>query len=441
MRTYARRILLLGMTAWVVPAHGDDGTVPGVEIRQVEDRLERLQEQYGPYSPALSEPTAELGLMLIRNGAHVDARKAFRRAMQIERVNGGLYTPRQLPFLDMAIESSIAVRDWGQVDDDFRYLEWLNYRIHGQQNPALIEGLSRVINWHLAAIHLDAETEKGEHLLQLLKLGERRAALAEGYYGSGHPQHLEHVYQLALHLYYVHIAAQAAGPVSQVLIEKLTSPIDQRRSYYLAQEQLADDCYRKGRALIEIALEAARGTSAFGTEASAIGLVYLADWELMFNHQNRAEKLYGEAFMLLSETAPSTGLLEAMFDAPALLPEPHFRLALGEGSGMPRSAETGASPEPIRFVPWAREVPGIQLPAAAGSGFVAAGTDRYALARFHVEENGWAENIRIIEVRPEDRGLSRDARRAIWHVQFRPRLEDGRVVVTRDVEARYLPPE
>jgi hypothetical protein len=56
-----------------------------------------------------------------------------------------------------------------------------------------------------------------------------------------------------------------------------------------------------------------------------------------------------------------------------------------------------------------------------------------------VEENGWAENIRIVEVRPEDKALFRAARNAFWYAQFRPRIEDGRLVATRDVEARYLP--
>jgi hypothetical protein len=433
VRTHARQLLILAAAASLAPALADDS----VEIRRVESRLEQLQEQFGPYSPALSEPTAELGSMLIRSGAHADARKAFRRAMHIERVNAGLYTPSQLPFLDMAIESSVAARDWDQVDDDFRYLEWLNYRIHGQRDPALIEGLTRIINWHLAAIHLDRETEKGEHLLQLLKLGEHRAALAESHYGKGHPQHLEQVYQLALYLYYIHVAARPAGPVSEVLIEKLTSPIDQRRSYYLAQEQLTDDCYRKGRALLETGLEGARGTAAFGTEASAIALVYLADWELMFNHRNRAEKLYGEAFAMLTADGASAGALNELFGAPALLPEPRFRLVARNSA----VADAGQSASAIKFVPWAREVPGVQFPVVAEPGVSAVSADRYALARFHVEENGWTENIRIIEVRPRDGGLSRDARKAIWHAQFRPRLEDGRIAVTRDVEVRYLPPE
>lgn len=430
MRPHARQLLILAAATAVAPAPAD-------EMRQVENRLEQLQQQYGPYSPALSEPTAELGSMLIRSGAHADARKAFRRAMQIERVNAGLYTPRQLPFLDMVIESSVAARDWDQVDDDFRYLEWLNYRIHGPHGPGLIEGLTRIINWHLAAIHLDAETEKGDHLLQLLKLGERRAALAESHYGRGHPRHLEQVYQLALHLYYIHVAARPAGPVSQVLIEKLTSPIDQRRSYSLAQDQLTDDCYRKGRALLEAAIEAARGTPSFSAEASAIALVYLADWELMFNHQKRAEKLYGEAFAMLTAGGASTDTLNELFDMPALLPEPHFRLAMRESD----AANASLPPRSIRFVPWAREVPGVQFPVAAGPGLPAVSADRYALARFHVEKNGWTENIRIIEVQPEDGGLSRDARRALWHAQFRPRLEDGRLTPARNVEARYLPPE
>ena len=424
------------------PQNAPDGGDPYTDVRQVETRLEQLEQRLGPYAADLAEPSAELGLMLLRNGAHADARKAFRRAMQVERVNEGLYTPRQLPFLDLAIESSVAAGDWERVDDDFQYFEWLNYRIHDEQDAAIIDVLDRVIDWHLAAIHLDTEGQKGRHLLRLLDLGERRAALSGQHYGSGHPRHVEHLYALALHFYYVSIAAQRPGPVAETLIEKLTSPIDHRRSFYLAQEALADDCYRKGRQLLERALESARGTPAFTPEAEGAGLVYFADWELMFNHRSRAERLYREAYGTLVSAGISVDRLQGYFGTPALLPMPGFRLTLSPDE-VSTSVPAGSAPTPeaIRFVPWAREVPGVQFPVAEIPGSPADGVERYALARFHVEENGWAQNIRIVELHPEDKTLSRHARNAFWYAQFRPRIEEGRVATTRDVEARYLPLE
>jgi hypothetical protein len=428
------------MTAWAASAHCDDGAFAGADVQQVEGRLQQLQEQFGPYSPALSEPTAELGLMLIRNGAHADARKAFRRAMQIERVNGGLYTPRQLPLLDMAIESSIAARDWGQVDDDFHYFEWLSYRIHGSRDPSLIDGLDRIISWHVAAVHLDAEAEKGRHLLRLLELGERRAELIERHYGSGHPRYLAAIYELALHFYYVNIAAQHPGPVAETLIEELASPMDYRRSALLARENLADHCYMKGRQLLEYAVESARDARAFTPEAGGAVLIYLADWELMFNHANRAEQLYEDAFETLVAAGVPANSLAHYFATPALLPEQRFRLGL-ESEDIGRAFADATGPQAIRFVPWAREVPGVQFPASGSPLPQAETRERYALARFHVEESGWAENIRIIEAQPDDKRLSRHARKALWYAQFRPRLEDGRVAVARDVEALYLPLE
>lgn len=434
MHTDSGRLAILAvLVALGPPVAADNGQQRGepVPVQQVQSRMTQLEEQLGPWAPELAEPSAELGMMLLNGGAHADARKAFRRAMQIERINTGLYTPRQLPFLDLAIESSVAAGDWKQVDDDFRYYEWLNYRIH-EQGPALIDALDRVIEWHLAAVHLDAEINKGNHLLRLLELGERRLVLTEQYYPRGHARHLEDLYQLAVHLYYINIAAQRAGPVSDKLIENLTSPIDHRRSFFLAQEQLSDDCYKKGRQLLQRALEAARAAPGFTSEAEGTGLVYLADWELMFNHESRAEQMYRQAFDALMAAGVPAEALAHRFGTPALLPEPELRLGLDAGP---------PAVDGIHFIPWAREVPGVQFPKVPDAELPVDPVEHYALARFHVEENGWAENIRIVEVRPEDKALFRAARNAFWYAQFRPRIEDGRLVATQNVEARYLPLE
>ena len=192
MRANPGGLLILGAVGMLaLPAlaenTAEDSSVEHAgDVRQVEARLGQLQEESGPYTAGLSEPLAELGMMHLRDGEPAEARKAFRRAMQVERVNLGLYTPQQVRFLDLAIESSVAARDWAQVDDDFRYLEWLSYRMHGQQGPELADDPGRIIDWHLAAIHLDEESKKGKHLLRLLELSKRRVMLTEEHYGASH---------------------------------------------------------------------------------------------------------------------------------------------------------------------------------------------------------------------------------------------------------------
>jgi hypothetical protein len=405
-------------------------------VSLLRERLVHLEEQFGPYGADLAEPSAELGVVFLTDGAFAEARRAFRRAMHVERINAGLYTPRQIPFLNKVIESGIAARDWRQVDNDFRYFEWLNYRIHGHEDATLIDALDRVIGWHLAAIHLDdAEEKKGDHLLRLLELGNRRLALLEKHHGTGHPRHLDQLYQLALYHYYVAVAVRKSGPVSEILLRELIGPHVYRRSVFVAQEEVAENCYRTGRQLLRRAIEAARSGPAFGQEAAGLARLYLADWDLMFNHQEWAEAGYGEAFEALAEAGIPMERLWRFFGAPALLPEPRFRLSLDPGGGGEQAGD-GA----ISFVPWAREVPGVQFPPAHGERFPVAPADRWVLARFRVEGNGWPENIRIIAANPDDQQLSGDARNAIWHAQFRPRLDGGRVAVTRDVQARYLPP-
>jgi hypothetical protein len=220
----------------------------------------------------------------------------------------------------------------------------------------------------------------------------------------------------------------------------LVGPHIHRRSTFLAQEEVSEDCYKAGRRLLRRAIEVARGSPAFGKEAAGLARLYLADWDLMFNHQKWAEAGYGEAFETLAAADIPLERLRQFFGAPALLPEPHFHLALDAMEN--RVHDLGVVPDGTTpFVPWAREVPGVQFPPAGSEGFALRPAGRWALARFRVEGNGWVENIRIVDVYPENEGLSEDARKAIWYAQFRPRLENGRVAVTREVQVRYLPPQ
>lgn len=409
----------------------------------LESRIKQLEADMGPYAADIAELAGELGLMRMKDGASADAREAFRRAMHIERINGGLYSPRQLPFLDLVIESSVAARDWEQVDRDFQYFEWLTHRIYGERDVALNDALERIIHWHLAAIHLDAEATKGYHLLRLLEVGERKLELAEKLHVSGHPALLEQLYELALHHYYVAVAVQRGGPAGEFLISELGDPIVYRRSPMQAQEEIVIESYRKGRRLLDRVFDAARDTPGLPREAAGVGLTYLADWELLFNHQRRAEKIYAEAFNTLVAADIPIDEVRLFFSGPAVLPDQDFRLTLTPPENLRLlPAEDPVAPRTtIRFIPWARELPGVHFPAAIVSEAIPAVADRYVVAQFRVKENGWAENIRIIESHPDDRVLTREARNAIWSAQFRPRLEDGRTVVTRDVETRYLPVE
>lgn len=416
-----------------------DRTRSSVEYEALVQELER---NYGPYHDGLLEPLAGLGFALQQKGEYAASANAFRRAMHIQRVKSGLYTLNQLPLLDLVIDSNMAAQDWDQVDKDFQYYLWIHRRTYENNDAQLLAPIERLSHWHLAAVRLDSAEKQGEHLLKLLELSRRAIEIAETQYGATDPRLVEHLYRLALRHYYIAVAVQNGDLVGEMLVDTLT-PIMHRKSYEMARDEVILNSYRAGRKLLSRVVSLCRDAAGVPAEAGAVALTYFADWELLFDHRGAALSAYGEAFDSLEASGMPREQIHALFSVPVLLPREDFRtkMELQDWSQPKEAVARRQTPVHIDFVAWTKMLPGLHFPSRVIAR-VSPGTEqRFALATFKVRENGWAENIRIVEHHPDTGAIYRQVGDGIKSMRFRPRLEDGRAAPTANIEIRYVLPE
>lgn len=94
--------------------------------RQLELRLQAIDEMQGSqgiYAPQLEEAYADLAALYQDVEDFESAIASYNDALQISRINSGLYSEQQLPIIASLIESNRRLRNWQETDDlqEFRY--------------------------------------------------------------------------------------------------------------------------------------------------------------------------------------------------------------------------------------------------------------------------------------------------------------------------------
>ena len=87
------------------------------ELTAQRNAIAELQSAAGSYDRRLIEANQGLARLLAELGDHEAAASAYNEAMQLSRINHGLYNPQQLPFIDGLIASRTALEQWQTTDD------------------------------------------------------------------------------------------------------------------------------------------------------------------------------------------------------------------------------------------------------------------------------------------------------------------------------------
>ena len=87
------------------------------EIARREALIEELRYSSGVYSDQLREVQADLGAYLIEVEDFEGAAKVYSEALQITRINTGLYSEEQLPLIKALIASNASSKAWAEADD------------------------------------------------------------------------------------------------------------------------------------------------------------------------------------------------------------------------------------------------------------------------------------------------------------------------------------
>ena len=95
------------------------------ELSSRQQAIENMQSEQGIYSPALQEAYSDLAAFYNEIEDYPSAVSLLSDALQVARINTGLYSEQQLPVILSLIDSNEKMKQWQEIDD----LQQLSYHI------------------------------------------------------------------------------------------------------------------------------------------------------------------------------------------------------------------------------------------------------------------------------------------------------------------------
>ncbi|MEX0617598.1 MAG: hypothetical protein WDZ76_10075 [Pseudohongiellaceae bacterium] len=422
---------------------------PGPDfLQQMESHRELLAQiemEQGRDSPALVDPMQGLAALATNLNQFDEADALLSRAIQIVRINDGLYTENQFPLIVERIDNDRRRGRWDEVNDNLEHLKWLYHNKHEGIDSEIVNELMYVHQIHMAGVAEDSEDRQPYHFREAANANWVALAASGLVWGENDPRRARIMYEL-VKLYYLQTIAIDRGGRTGYELREIVPGSSWVRSRRLVKRAF----YATGLNLLRQMRDMFRHASPLNREAIAMSDLYLADWHLLFTHTDRAKGAYARAYQGLEDAAVDDTLLARYFEAPAVVPKQQFFATLAEAyddrlqaaERLPR-ATLYDTRSLVRFTEWSRNFPRVQHPlsadvvAAADPG---SGESGYAMLSFStgalVEVNQWingrlrtrlgvVDRFEVLRQYPEELVDEEGLAEKIQALHFRPRLVDG----------------
>ncbi len=439
--------------AWTPLAAQDDAvaeTLRGLELYEAD--LRRFEAAGVYHGPQLVEPLSRIADSYMALDRFAEANATLDRAQQIVRIEEGLFTRNQLPFLHKRIENFINAGDWREARKLQDHLIWFYLNKYTWPDQAMMRGLMDLSYQHMRGIVEDGMDNQGYHYLRAAFSSRVALVVAERIWPRLEQRKAGLIYEQLRIMYLQASAISKGGAVGQSLRTVADNYPIPGNSYVaervMSPERALNMLRSNGVNLLEhlrriYAGEEEREIS----EALAMVKLYQADWYLLFDRKLRALQYYREAWDMLLRSGAREEDVRRLFAKPSLIPEPAFHdsveKALAARAGAPADApaafEKGV---PVKIF-FDEERPRADEPfPAARLGLTESGRWRaVALFSFHlpgVEDietrRGWrrenalgvAQDLQLVQVEdfPADLEIE-PLKRNLGRLRFRPALSGG----------------
>ena len=359
------------------------------------DAIDSAEAELSAYSLELSDIYLGLGKSHLSNREYDRARRAFQRGMQIERVNFGLNSLSQTPYLMSIAEAESFLGNWDESQKALENLYLINTEAYGAQDPRMLPVLDELLDWYLGT-YSDRSTNGGyQNLVISEKLGTRMQSILNQTDDLSDPA-APQLYRKLSHLHYSianHIKEHGEPAETGFTFNAASTTSSANSTSHMH--------YRRGKLALQKVVEALELRDDTSAREQANAIAELGDWYLVFGQRASANQTYKLAYDFLGDSDQSEQLQEALFGEAKLI-----KFTDLSNTAMQESFNDGA----------------------LGEGALEKGAVEISMA---ITTNGVPRNIEIINP-PED--LDNNVRRTIFKdiraQRYRPKLVEGAPIST-----------
>jgi hypothetical protein len=338
-----------------------DATEQQNRYDSLQQDISRLEATLGQYDPALIEELVSLADAAAALNLPSESSVLFGRAIQVQRLNFGLFSADQVPLYLKLMGYDATIDDWDAVNDSLNYLYWLLVEKQVVSGESIIDNLLQLSEFHLRAVANDAEEEQPGHYRKAEELTFLALQHSENFWGRSDPRRFDLYYNLLKQIYLQSSAIERGGDTNYELRAVMPGS-----NWVLKERVVQSNLHRAGLELFREMREIVAAGSDSSAETLAMIALYRADWHLLFNN-DRAEAAYQQAFQQLSDAGVEADELDRFSSRPQILPIPIFfdsvgraLAALGSSAGAGNSLSFQDWFDYMSFVPFPATLPDLR---------------------------------------------------------------------------------
>jgi tetratricopeptide (TPR) repeat protein len=253
--------------------------------------IDEIQTEYSTYASELGELYMSLGKIHEARKEYPQALVAYQRGMQTERINHGLDSVSQTPFLFAVADIEGILGEWEKSFEAIDYIYDINASYYGASDPRMISVLETMLRWHMAAYSKKTQKDGFSHLVASENISTQLAEVLEKNWSENHAVVAKRFQEIAsLHFLIAdHIARH--GDLRETGFRITTGNINPQ----LSQPSTSHEHFQKGRDALQNAVKITNSNPDSTTMDKAIASAKLGDWFLIFNQRSSAAKAYKTA--------------------------------------------------------------------------------------------------------------------------------------------------
>jgi len=373
------------------------------QLQAFRNAISNVESNEGVYGATLAEQHMGLGLALQQEGRHADAIEVFKRGSHLARINDGLDTAAQIPFLEREIISHLALGELTKVDEAQTRL----YRVQARglgDGEALVEALMEQSKWQLTAYNLGVggKDMSFSRLLNMWDLNHLALTTVIDREGETSPHLLPPLYALLQTQYLIAGHKNRRKKNSSDYRDETASRQDHHRF-----NNYMENSYDMGQSILRAIYDAQILHNGEESPPAIQARIMLADWMLWHGVREPAMRIYTQAAQDLKQLDDAQVQTERLLGAPVALPD--------VDGVRPALPEVGVSEGNI-------------------------------LLGFGVNPNGRViDMVRIRENEDDEllpgeasEGQAQRLMRVLYKTRFRPRFVEGEATLTENVVKAYV---
>lgn len=382
------------------------------------------------FRPSDYESLLADALIAVEDGRYSEAKLKISDALQIIKVNHGLLSTEQFPALQLLAATLLDQNDWPAFDQHLAYFEWLLRKLSVSDFSAYLSGTQVLNSLYLEAAALPNNPSNAHYLVAAKQLNWRAVTAIESRYDKDSLSLAPWLYNIVLTHYYQSALTRRKGISSYDY--KSNTP-DIVSGWALTKNESLEQSYGIGQELLSRIRTLYANSDRASPATDALMLIYMADWEILFDRSDAALKFYNAAYELVKNTGADSSTLQSRFAHPVIIPVNTFSDTWPQSDGSKLST--------LNFAAWSPVFPGVHRPEHLMAQARQTVGEYSALARLEFSQgeiylasgttadtNRFSfviTNLDIETIAPDNDLVASQARQQIAELRFRPLVTEG----------------